>query len=59
VLLSGVGLGSIWPKLRLHDGKHSHGAMMDDLGTHRVMREYRLGHSDGSARAVYEHPTPE
>lgn len=50
---------AIWPKLRLHDGKHSHGTMMDDLGTHRVMREYRLGHSDGSARAVYEHPTPD
>jgi integrase len=49
----------IWPGLRLHDGKHSHGAMLDDIGVHRVMREYRLGHHDGSARAVYEHPTPE
>jgi integrase len=48
----------IWPELRLHDGKHSHGAMLDDLGIHRVMRDYRLGHDDGSARAVYEHPTP-
>lgn len=49
----------IWPGLRLHDGKHSHGATLDDLGVHRVMRDYRLGHSDGSARSAYEHPTPE
>jgi integrase len=48
----------IWPGLRLHDGKHSHGALLDDAGTHRVMREYRLGHDDGSTRAIYEHPTP-
>jgi integrase len=49
----------VWPGLRLHDGKHSHGAMLDDLGVHRVMRDYRLGHSDGSARSAYEHPTPD
>src|ERR1700677_1516381 len=49
----------IWPGLRVHDGKHSHGAMLDDLGVHRVMRDYRLGHSDGSARSTYEHPTPD
>lgn len=49
----------IWPGLRLHDGKHSHGALLDDEGVHRVMRDYRLGHSDGSARSAYEHPTPE
>jgi integrase len=49
----------IWPGLRPHDGKHSHAVMLDDLGVHRVMRDYRLGHSDGSARAVYEHPSPD
>lgn len=25
---------------------------------HRVMRDYRLGHDDGSTRSIYEHPTP-
>lgn len=52
-----AGWDPIWPALRLHDGKHSHGALLDDFGTHRVMREYRLGHDDGSTRAIYEHPT--
>jgi integrase len=31
--------------LRLHDGKHFHAATMDNLGTHPVMRDYRLGHA--------------
>jgi integrase len=52
------GWAPIWPGLRPHDGKHSHGARLDDAGTHRVMRDYRLGHDDGSTRAIYEHPTP-
>jgi integrase len=43
--------------LRLHDCKHSHGAMMDDLGTHSVMRDYRLGHATPGTRGVYSHPT--
>lgn len=43
--------------LRLHDGKHFHATMMDDLGTHVTMRDYRLGHAALGARGVYSHPT--
>lgn len=43
--------------LRLHDCKHSHGAMMDDLGIHSVMRDYRLGHATPGTRGVYSRPT--
>jgi integrase len=43
--------------LRLHDGKHFHAAMMDDLGTHTVMRDYRLGHTTPGTRGVYSRPT--
>jgi integrase len=45
--------------LRLHDGKHFHAAMMDDLGTHPVLRDYRLGHATPGTRGVYSHPTPQ
>jgi integrase len=45
--------------LRLHDGKHFHAAMMDDLGVHSVMRDYRLGHATPGTRGVYSRPTPE
>lgn len=30
--------------------------MMDDLGTHVTMRDYRLGHAALEARGVYSHP---
>jgi Phage integrase, N-terminal SAM-like domain len=43
--------------LRLHDGKHFHGTMMDDQGAHTVMRDYRLGHATPGTRGVYSHPT--
>lgn len=43
--------------LRLHDCKHSHASMMDDLGIHSVMRDYRLGHATPGTRGVYSHPT--
>jgi integrase len=45
--------------LRLHDCKHSHAALMDDLGIHPVMRDYRLGHTTPGTRGVYSHPTPQ
>jgi hypothetical protein len=32
---------------------------MDDLGTHPVMRDYRLGHATPGTRGVYSHPTPQ
>jgi integrase len=43
--------------LRLHDGKHSHGAMLDDLSVHPTMRDYRLGHATPGTRGVYSRPT--
>ena len=43
--------------LRIHDGKHFAGSMMDDLGAHPVMRDYRLGHATPGVRGVYSHPT--
>jgi integrase len=43
--------------LRLHDCKHTHASMMDDLGIHTVMRDYRLGHATPGTRGVYSHPT--
>jgi integrase len=43
--------------LRLHDCKHTHASMMDDLGVHSVMRDYRLGHATPGTRGVYSHPT--
>jgi integrase len=49
----------IWPGLRLHDGKHTHAALLDDLGTHEVMRCDRLGHTIPGARGVYSQPTRE
>lgn len=49
----------IWPKLRLHDGKHSHAAMMRDLGTDDAMRDDRLGHAIPGARGAYSQPTRE
>jgi integrase len=49
----------IWPALRLHDGKHTHAGLLDDLGTHEVMRCDRLGHTIPGARGVYSQPTRE
>jgi integrase len=46
------------PGLVFHDLKHTHAAMMDDLGTHTAMRHYRLGHVIPGAPGVYSHPTP-
>jgi integrase len=43
--------------LRLHDCKHTHASIMDDLGIHTVMRDYRLGHATPGTRGVYSHPT--
>ena len=43
--------------LRLHDGKHSHGAMLDELSVHPTMRDYRLGHATPGTRGVYSRPT--
>jgi integrase len=43
--------------LRIHDGKHFHGAKLDELGIHTVMRDYRLGHATPGVRGVYSHPT--
>jgi integrase len=43
--------------LVIHDMKHTHAAMMDDLGTHPAMRNYRLGHIAPGAPGVYQHPT--
>jgi len=33
--------------------------MLDDLGTHSVMRDYRLGHATPGTRGVYSRPTLE
>lgn len=43
--------------LRLHDGKHSHGAMLDEMFIHPAMRDYRLGHATPGTRGVYSRPT--
>ena len=44
--------------LRLHDGKHSHGAMLDELSVHPTLRDYRLGHATPGTRGEYSRPTP-
>lgn len=48
---------AIWPGLKFHDLKHTHGALLDDLRVHPVMRDYRLGHVTPGTRGLYSHPT--
>lgn len=47
----------VWLGLHFHDFKHTHASILDDLGTHAAMRNYRLGHAVKGAPGVYSHPT--
>jgi integrase len=49
----------VHPTLRFHDLKHTHKAMLNDLGVHTVMQDYRLGHKTPGVQGVYSHRIPE
>lgn len=48
---------ALWPGLQIHDLKHTHKAILNDLGIHPVMQDYRLGHVTPGAPGIYSHPT--
>ena len=48
---------AIWPGLQIHDLKHTHKAILNDLRVHPVMQDYRLGHVTPGAPGIYSHPT--
>lgn len=44
--------------MKPHGLRHSHRALMEELGTPKVLMDDRMGHSDASVSARYAHVTP-
>jgi integrase len=41
-----------------HGLRHTHGTLMEELGTPAKLADQRMGHEDGSIQARYTHITP-
>ena len=43
--------------MKVHGLRHSHRALLEDLGTPKVLMDERMGHSDATVSARYSHVT--
>lgn len=48
----------ICPEMTVHGLRHSHRAVLEEVGTPKVLMDERMGHSDPSISARYSHVTP-
>ena len=49
---------AICPDLTVHGLRHSHRALLEEVGTPKVLMDERMGHADPSISARYSHVTP-
>ncbi|MFE1170406.1 Arm DNA-binding domain-containing protein [Nocardiopsis sp. NPDC058789] len=49
---------AICPDLTVHGLRHSHRALLEEVGTPKVLMDDRMGHADPSISARYSHVTP-
>lgn len=48
----------VCPGLTVHGLRHSHRALLEEVGTPKVLMDERMGHADPSISARYSHVTP-